>query len=849
MGKKVYTYSSIDAIDKHPYYAEILSSPHITATSELFNAMTKKYPFEKGVVDIHTLQRKVLLDWDQEECKFQQLIQIGEVIRTMKVQRGEEQVYASFRKNKNDVLNAIRLMVEADQTPNQIMPYDVVARMFKAIWERTEEVDPSFGRFRSRMRQLKDDPSYFKDAFVGSGKFQECETIVLHGFYFITPIQDRIFELLEASGKTLIFLCCIDPTLKKVETIWERTFSLLEGIPDRSQWITDNATNERGHAFGASFDGSVRGKYENVKVIEYAAELDFVEDTNRILKEDRRLFSTDTKAAEDLLKRFYPQYFQKRHLLSYPVGQFIYQLHSMWKSGTQQIEMSVDDVISCFSSGWILCDKGDTRDLVGDIEKLRVYFADCKTLEEWSERLCIIEDVAETVIPKFENGLENVPHGELDRHKIMADPMRLFSCFSIDTDRIKDIVKALQHLMDIAKWLFADNKEVVVSDHLTKLKKLIQDGRNERMILQEEGAIIDELLSRLSIKDLWIKKCLPGEIADALMIMIGGGLLDEENLDVISAQDHGFIYPMYQIESYPITGNGKAHLCLCDESRLPGGCKRYVWPLSDRLLEVMRQNADGVSIRRYLQDMINVIKSSALANRYLFYSILQNEDVEISWVSSDIDKTVECSPYITILKALFGVRAERYAKGQDQDIPKGERGVSGSVTINDLDLRIEEEKYDATLCPWRYLYSHVLSRQESYSSEFHYGFLLTSIISSFAKLNGSDKTMIGQYVFPVFPFLKEIEKRQILDHVRRDILEDDDVYDGVSYVKARLDCYYLTREMRNVARDEWESAQEAQKEDIFLKKLKKKNCRFCPHQAICPHFMICDEEDSENDRG
>ena len=35
--------------------------------------------------------------------------------------------------------------------------------------------------------------------------------------------------------------------------------------------------------------------------------------------------------------------------------------------------------------------------------------------------------------------------------------------------------------------------------------------------------------------------------------------------------------------------------------------------------------------------MINVIKSSAFANRYLFYSLLQNDDVEVSWISLDMD--------------------------------------------------------------------------------------------------------------------------------------------------------------------------------------------------------------------
>ena len=846
MGKKVYTYSSINDIDKHPCYAEIISSPHITATSELCKAMAARYPFQKGVIDVHMLQSKVLSDWEQESCIFQQLILIGEVIRTMKILCDEEQVYESFRKNKYDVLNAIRLMVEADQSPDQIVPYDVVTRMFKAIWERVEEEDPSFGRFRSRMRQLKDDPSYLRDTLIISRDLQESDTIVLHGFYFVTPIQDRIFELLEASGKTLIFLCCIDPTLEKVEDIWEKTFSLLDGIPDGTQWVTDKGSKGRGYPFGASFDGAVDGKYENIKVIEYRSELDFVKDVDRILKEERRLFSTDTKATENLLKRFYPQYFRKQHLLSYPVGQFIYQLHSMWKTKSQQIELSIDDVIICFSSGWVLCDGVDAKEFVGDLEKLRVYFSDCITLNDWVERLQLVENISKSILPEFEKNFDNVPLKEVDRHRIMADPLRLFSCFSIGFDRLESIRKALERLIEIAKFLFDGSEEVIVSKHLSKLEQLIKTGCDEKQISQEERVIIKELLSRLSIKEPWIEKCLPGEIADALMIMIGGGLLDEENWDVVTGQDHGFIYPMYQIESYPLAGNGKVHLCLSDEMRLPGGSKRYVWPLSDQLLEVISQNADD-TVRRYLQDMINVIKSSAFANRYLFYSLLQNDDVEVSWVSSDMDKTVECSPYITILKTLFGVKVDRYVKREPLDMSSNEGYVSVPVTIEDVDLRIEEEKYDIALCPWRYLYSHLLSRQAIYSSEFHYSFLLTSLISCFTKLEGCDKTRIGKYVFQLFPFLKEIEKRQILDFVRKDILDGDDAYDDFSYVKARLDCYYLTKEMRNIVQLNWEKVQEAQKTDIFSIKIKKKECKFCPYQADCPHYMMLDEEETEND--
>lgn len=840
MCRKVYTYTSIRELDKHPRYAELVRYPHITATGDLYRVMQEQYKQFQAVLDIHVLQKSIIARWEDPDVSFQQFINISRAIRTLPIRDEEKIIHGSFIKNKAQVLNAIRLLVEADVEPNDIAPTCIEEGLFQRIWVELEREDNSFRDFREVMELYSEDNIKFESALQKNAPCMQADTIVLHGFYFITPIQERIFDMLENCGKTLIFLCCIDETVPEVEEIWYKVLSEHNKFDPPAQWCRDNVPSLRNQPFGSAFGMTPSFEQQHhVSIIKYRSEIDFVRDVKRLLEKDLTIYSTDLKATDELLKEFYPSVYKRRHLLSYPVGQYIYRLHSMWSAKEQGLVMTIDDVQACFASGWVEYNGINAIKYMPELEKIKTYVSDCHTIEEWEERLTFLQGTKDTVLAAFEEHLDQVPLQNQRWHRMMADPFLALSCFDQSREQLDTLIGMIRHLIRTARTLFAGPGEITISEHMAKVREILAEGKEEAVLLEEENAVIEELISRLKYHDLGVDTCLPGEISEAIMIVIGGGILDEDSYNIQSGRNGSFVKPLYQVESAPILGNGKVHLCLSDEQRLPGKIKPYVWPLSNEFLERLKI-AEGERRHQYLNDMRFIIENSPLANRYLFFSLLQNAEVELSWIATEDEKELSSSPYIQILEQLFkvpeqNVQKQRWALEEIRKI-EGQR----KETVMQVDLSCDsaaEAQLDVSLCPLRYIYSYVLSEFPTYTSDFHYNFVLSNLIGALVGVSGISKNTIGKEVLELFPYLRDVEKRQILDHVPTSRIDKVDILDDISYPQVRLLVHFLNKEIKVKA--ETRLREQVQRSLCYEADLEAngeyENCMYCPYNAICPH--------------
>jgi len=118
MARKVYTYSSISNLKRHPNFHEIAAAPHITATKDLMESVSEVYTDIRDVIQVHSILREIVGEWDVESTRFQQYINLSVLMRKMNVAKGEQNLHRSFMKNKKAVLDAIRMLVEADLYPD-----------------------------------------------------------------------------------------------------------------------------------------------------------------------------------------------------------------------------------------------------------------------------------------------------------------------------------------------------------------------------------------------------------------------------------------------------------------------------------------------------------------------------------------------------------------------------------------------------------------------------------------------------------------------------------------------------------------------------------------------------------
>lgn len=841
MARKVYTYNSITELRNHPEYLEFSKFPHIAATANLKFAIEEFYGEDiDHVIDVHHLQKAVTEEWNSNAAVLEQYMNLGTVIREMTGLVGNEKpLQEAFLKSRREVLNSIRSLVEADIYPEDFQPQTAEEKMFCAIWKKTEACDIETGKFRALMDKYYSDVAAFAEAICRFDKCFETDAIVLHGFYYITPLQERIFDLLERAGKTLVFLGNIDLAVDGVNEIWHKEFSPENGFPGIESWIEGVSERLPASEFGKVFEGKNGNvKPDNIRIIRYRNEAEFISDVRRITESGYSIFSTDIKKTETVLKEIYPEKFKKRHLLSYPVGQYFYILHSLWDRKSQSLNLTPDDIQKCLSSGWVVCDRKNGRDYTHAFEMIKPYFSDCRSVAEWENRILQYRDTAASLKELFEGHVTTQRPENALYHRLMANPFHNLSCFTLDEENVQVVFGMVERLIETAKSLFGNGSEIDIEKHFSKIQGIIRNGSEDAVLYDEEKAIVEELLQRLSNPHLAISKCLPEDISDAVMLIIGGGILDEETFEFVAADDEHFVRYLAQIETAPIVAHGKIHLCLCDENRLPGTPKKYSWPISSSMLENILSAIEGRR-KQYLKDMITVTQDSVIANRYLFYSALQNMNVELSWIAEENGKTIAESPYLRILNKVFGCQIEKHdPMASLDDILKCSTVRAPILELYPSDMKAREMEYDVLLCPWKYVYGYMTDNLPAYRSDFHYRFVLSAIISAFSKASGISADSVAEHVLDCFPYLKNVEKRQIRDFRTTSFpIEDSDSIDDASYSGYRLLPHFINKGLIHEA---GRLVEECNGQSVTVNLLSEKSngytvCLYCQYKDDCIH--------------
>jgi hypothetical protein len=854
MSRKVYAYSSINKLSEHPKFEPDISSlPQITATTKLKEAMVIiKVPRDGSIVSVQKITGMFAGAWNDEQLILLQHVNLNQVLRTLPYLERDAKLVQGFKRNKKEALNAMRLLTEAGLNPSDIVPKCVEEQYFAQVWSLLENADASFHTFRERMHSWVDRPSKLIKKLRETLPSLEGNSIILHGFYYITPIQERVFEILENAGINLIFLCHFDASFPEVNRIWLDNLTMDMGFDAFPEWICDSSFSNHGQAFAGLFERiPAKNRIQNIKIIEYASDMEFVADVERMIAEDTVIFSANTKKTKQILKEYFPENFQEKHLLAYPVGQYIYCLHSMWDLVNERLTFSMDDIEKCFASGWLFVDGLNGKDYFHDLMQISLYFKGCNTAEDWEDRLKILIQAKE-ISDLFEAHLDSSKLSDNKYHRIMSNPLLNLGFIACDMQQIVNIAKLINHLINTAKLLFVSNHEINLNTHFDNLRGLLSERNTAEGILDEEKIIILEIEKRLKSDDATIK-CFPEDLCDAVMLIIGGGILDEDTFSVQLVRDEEFIYPIYNAEVAQILFNNKIHLCMCDEESLPGCEKSLPWPINDQMIANINCNADS-TVKKYLRNMKFVTEKNALCNRYLFYCILKNENVELSWISKTGDKELASSPYIKIFMDLYMLKSNAAALHPiNEDVASKilAKGEDQKVSIDKRNNPPSEVSLDLALCPKKYFYGYVLQNFPFYTSEFHCGFVLSNIIRAFACVTDKTNKEIGDNLFQLTPYLRQVECQQILDYsLGVKYKSNSEMFDEFAYSKERLPIHFLKKDIYNQAKQNWEeicAGEIIQKFHLKRPERCKEICKYCQHINYCPSALFYDDEEKINE--
>ncbi|WP_349727614.1 hypothetical protein [Peribacillus frigoritolerans] len=885
MNCKVMTYSNPKKLEQFEGFKPYTDVLHVCATKNMREGVYERYqkdqdePFITApIVSSIQLIECLLGDWYSSEVKLKQYLHLSNIIQNEGILEGN--YLSSFRRNQIEVLETIRMMELSGVTPADFDSKELILSpkedVFLKIWKNFEN-NPSVKAVRHLLtfnlkNKLKDhwdkiivemiENSYAKEETVFNkiNHSVSYERIVLHGFYFMTPEQQRVFSLLKNAGVNIVFLNLYDDRYPETFSFIGKFINGRHGWIDKNQWEIEKCTRlERTIAdkFLSDFDGELVENYEKpeyLKVKDFQDFYDFLQDYESNLEKSKTevhktYLAPNADSLNDRLQEYYPELFKaKRHFLGFPIGQYLYQLHQMWSEEEESLILTENGLFECFASGW-LHDKetrNNAKDYTKVLQDVLPFFKGCVTKESWTKRVKHLLTILENVVPIFQQEEDD------SFQKRMSSPFAMFSQFATAKEDVLQISRFIDLILKVSDDLFgAGNKRISLSDHFTKLRQLLEASNPylEHEISNEERVLIAQLRKTLQTTPD-IGAFHVNDISTAISLYLSGHLKKDH-------QDEELIRPFIEIDGEAFKKNGITHVTGLDENSLPYSEFKLPWPLSDQVFHDVAKRNIPLSFLVLRNDFVKEI------TRYLVYNLLQfSEKLELSWMvqledKKNLDKAIYLSQLnlepnsedVVMQDELLDVKFEREITKQELD----------SFLAYPIDAIAE-----FMFCPRRFYYSYLSGSSGPFQSEFVHEFLFGNLLKSIGALlpNLSDEK-IKEEVFEFFPYWDEFKLNLIAEGNLKYRYWAKKNYGGytpygIEEKFSDLRKLFLFPVLQNSKADEESKAvaaeighlynqpgiviptlrtefeRQLQEFPIQMEATPSGKCRYCPHTQICP---------------
>ena len=869
MSKSIYTYTDLTKLAESESFKAIKEYPIVTVTadtrkglkgSENYDKIEGVFSKDSSVIvkDFRTLSLAIDEQWAADHSKFNAVILLSEFIRDkMEKSKDVQDEYnwlLGCLRNLDSILAAVVLLEEACVEPEDIIiGNDRNLGLLIEAWLMLRDREPSIGSFHEKMNRLTTKSAWepiLQSAFGKTG----FSTIVFQGFYYITPFQQHIMDLLEKAGFDLIYLIPYDERYPFVYEIWDQTYDVKNGYPDKAHWHIErsNAKDSYGDIF-AGKDVEITNK---LQFKEYASEVEFVNDVKHIKEKGYTIYAADHLAANKLLKDYYPEEYGERKILSYPIGQFISNLNKMWDDELQTIALDNERLIECFSSGWLSLEGVNGKQYMQDLFYLLPFFTGCRGIEDWENRIEYLKAIKTEVVDTFNAELD-LDEGVARWQEAVGNPLSNFSMFAVEGKKVDLILTLIKQLLDMARELFGNNSVVDVRAHISKLDYVLKKHEMSNELYDEERELVTDIFVKLSDPGGFDQKCSPSDIARALDLYMTGKLEQGE----IQTNRVGLVSALYFVDAAGIKNKGKVHICMADVNSTPGGNKEYIWPLTKEAVVTCYKKTGN----KLIENMMQIMEANGISNRYFIYSALKNKDVCISWVSSMGDKLLAPSPYIKLICEATGLKVIPPVRNTITS-RRVQESADAAPIIEDYSKEkmpigvVKEAKMDYAACPMRYVFGYVLEKYPSYQSEFQQNYAINALISAIADLmkgNGVSVDQAYRNVVALFPSLRKFEKRQVYDYIE---YETDSVVPGLFegrtrcgdnyYTDERLKVHFPNETSRNTVLGKYAQLMTPDgREGMQLYDLESDPnvCTFCPHISYCRNAAYSGDQENYYD--
>ena len=336
MNRDIFTYTDLTRLGQSSFFERIRHYPIVTVSADLRKGLIGKKDFDLvdgilskdshiHVTEFQNLSQAIYGEWNSDQNKFYEMILLSEYVRKKVADASgnskTENWLTGCMRNLGSILSSIIMLEQAEVRPEDIETGgERNLELLLGAWKYLIERDPSIRTFHQSIERVHTKEQWdpvLRTAFGTIDSFQHTEAIVFHGFYYITPLQERIMCSLEEAGFRLIFLIPYDERYPFAHEIWDETYSEKRGYPPKNRWHIERSAEA--DPYGDMFEGKERIPiHNNLKMREYASVIAFVDDVTNIMKMGCAIYSSNYRAANKILQDYYPEEYGERKILSYP---------------------------------------------------------------------------------------------------------------------------------------------------------------------------------------------------------------------------------------------------------------------------------------------------------------------------------------------------------------------------------------------------------------------------------------------------------------------------------------------------------------------------------------------------
>ena len=475
---KIYTYTNPYELQEEFYWDEIKNFPHFCVSQTLVNGLKKTIPVlgkKNNITTVRNLINSLYEKWDDIGLKIRQVLEVDNAISKLNLV-GEhiESTRKSLLNNARNISDSLRLLSELNLNPfdfnveNLNIDQKYLVDIFKIIKQNTNS---NFNFERPASSEAIEE-AIKKALFDANERNQEFDlekidydTVIFNGIHQFTPAMlCAIEDILKYKNVILIFN--YQKQYKGIYSTWLKIYSLFNVQIQYSQneeFVPNILTANSSYNYNILADcignvvnceyKEINKELDNIEILEFdnitefanyvaekyeaaiklkSSENVYYASTLKYMSE--QFYSPSTKV-NDILRAYFPEQFEDKHFLDFPLGHFIIATMNMWDSDEEKIVVNnFSDIKECLNCGIIF--ESTSGILINTFNQVLPFIEDKHTLED------IINNLKD--LHKLLNNVNN------EKKKI--------SYFNVKQKDLSELINGLNDLTDIIKNFFVDFK-------------------------------------------------------------------------------------------------------------------------------------------------------------------------------------------------------------------------------------------------------------------------------------------------------------------------------------------------------------------------------------------------------